>query len=629
MSGVKPARAATLTVAGGGGWLRWAVGTTLAAVVLMFCYLRIAGVTQVNSDGAGLVLQAHDMLHGNLLLHGWWATDVSFYTTELPEYLFVTAFAGVRPEVVHICSAITYTLLVLLAAFVARGRARGAEGVIRALIAAVLILAPQPTGPTLVILGNPDHIGTGVPVLVLLLVLDWAAGRPERRRWYVPVAAAVLLGWSIIGDPLIEVVGVLPLFAASVLRAGWILWSRRGTTPEAGQAGPAATGAAAPGLAASGLAGTVRRGWSAAWYEWSLALAAVAAYALAAAGNQIIKSLGGFAVAKPFYHLQHLHEIVHGLRIAAESVFVLFGADFTMAHGAGDVAFAFLHLIGVAIALGGFCFGVWCLLRPFVGLARLARGSGVAVAPGDLVTDILVLAIAANCLAFILEVPMENIYSSHEIAPVLSLGAALAGRTLGPLIYRGRAAAEPAAASVSAPPAPGSSPARPGARRVLLPALAAVLVVYTVMLGIGAAHRQSPPRNVSLAAWLVKHHLTSGFAPYWEASSIIVDTGRAVTLLAVTDSGWHGHVAPQKWETDTLLPDKMPPARFVILSPAEKVRKSAVIATFGKPAKSYRYGPFTILVWRQDLVPLMKRADKKPATRTVAVSRPDSGAGQA
>ena len=77
----------------------------------------------------------------------------------------MTAFAGLRPEVVHICSALTYTLLVLLAAFVARGRARGAEGVIRALLAAGIMLAPQPTGPTQVLLGSPDHVGTAVPLL--------------------------------------------------------------------------------------------------------------------------------------------------------------------------------------------------------------------------------------------------------------------------------------------------------------------------------------------------------------------------------------------------------------------------------------------------------------------------------
>ena len=141
------------------------VATVLAGAVLFFCYLRVAGATQVNSDAAGLVLQASDMLHGNLLLHGWWDTDVSFITTELPEYMGVTAVAGVRPEVVHVCSALTYTLLVLLAAFVARGRARGAEGVVRALLAATVMLAPQPTGPTVVLLGSPDHVGTAVPLL--------------------------------------------------------------------------------------------------------------------------------------------------------------------------------------------------------------------------------------------------------------------------------------------------------------------------------------------------------------------------------------------------------------------------------------------------------------------------------
>ncbi len=606
MSGVKPDRARAAVADRGRAWAPWVVGTALAAAVLMFCYLRIAGATQVNSDGAGLVSQASDMLHGNLLLHGWWATDVAFYTTELPEYLVVTAVGGVRPEVVHICSALTYTLLVLLAAFVARGRARGGEGLVRALLAAGIILAPQPTGPTLVLLGNPDHVGTGVPVLVLLLLLDWAAGRAGRARWWVPVVAGLLLAWSIVGDPLIEVVGVVPLFLASVLRAGWILWSRRVAQEETGPAGP----------------GAARRAWSAASYEWSLALAAVAAVPVAVAGNHLIRALGGYAVAKPAYGLQSLHEMVHGLRIAAQSVLVLFGADYKTVTGAGNVAFALVHLIGVAVALVGFGFGVWCLLRPFARLARASRLGAAAVAPGDLVTDFLVIAIVANCAAFVLEVPMENIYSSHEIAPVLSLGAALAGRTLGSVVYGRRPWAEPASASAAPGDAQdaGARPAR--SRRVLLPALAAGLAVYAVLLGIAAAHREAPPRNVGLTAWLARNHLTSGFAPYWEAASVNVDSGGAVTVLAVTDSGWHGHVAPQKWETNTLLPNKMPPAHFVLISPAEKVRRSAVFATFGKPVKSYKYGPFTIFVWHQNLVPVMKKADKAPATHTVSVTRP-------
>jgi len=601
LSGVKPERPATVAAGRGRSLLMWVAGTSLAAAVLMFCYLRIAGVTQVNSDGAGLVLQASDMMHGNVLLHGWWVTDVSFYTTELPEYLIVTAAAGVRPEVVHICSALTYTMLVLLAAFVARGRARGAEGLVRALLAAGLILAPQPTGPTLVLLGSPDHVGTGVPVLVLLLLLDWAEGRQGRRRWYVPVAAGVLLAWSIIGDPLIEVIGVLPLFFACGLRGGWIVWSRRGAEPGPGQ----------PGTATAGLAAAARRGWSAAWYEWSLALAAAAAVPVAAAGNWLIRADGGYNAANPWYHLQRLHEIVHGLPVAVESVLVLFGADYKSVTGAGNVAFALVHLIGVAVVLAGFCFGAWGLVRPFVRSRTPRRpGAAAAPAPGDLVADFLVIAIAANCAAFVLDVPLQNAYSAHEIAPVMALGAALAGRTLGSRIYGRRAPAE-TGGTVSA-----SGSAWPGARRGLIAALAAGLACYAVLLGTAAAHRQSAPRNVALTAWLTRHHLTSGFAAYWEASSITVDSGGAITLLSVTDGGWHGRLAPQKWLTDTLLTKKMPPATFVIVSPGEKLRRSSAVATFGPPAQSYRYGPFTILVWPENLLPLMGQKGKPPASES-------------
>jgi hypothetical protein len=137
-----------------------------------------------------------------------------------------------------------------------------------------------------------------------------------------------------------------------------------------------------------------------------------------------------------------------------------------------------------------------------------------------------------------------------------------------------------------------------------------VLAGYAVMLGIAAAHRQAPPRNVGLTDWLTRHHLTSGFAPYWEASSITVDSGGAITVLSVTDTGPHGRLAPQHWLTDVQLPAKMPPASFVILSPAEKVRRAAVAATFGPSARSYRYGPYTILVWQRNLLPELALADK-------------------
>ncbi|MBV9381188.1 MAG: hypothetical protein JOY82_23600, partial [Streptosporangiaceae bacterium] len=94
--------------------LLWCAGFLFSGVALFWCYLWQSRTFPVNSDGASNALQAWDMLHGNVLLHGWYLSDVSFYTTELPEYMLVEAVRGLGPDVVHICAALTYTLLVLL-----------------------------------------------------------------------------------------------------------------------------------------------------------------------------------------------------------------------------------------------------------------------------------------------------------------------------------------------------------------------------------------------------------------------------------------------------------------------------------------------------------------------------------
>jgi hypothetical protein len=585
-----------------GRWT-WIIGTLLTAAVLMFCYLRIAGTTQVNSDGAGMAWEASSILHGNVLLHGWWATDVSFYTTELPQYVAVTAFAGLRPEVVHICSALTYTLLVLLAAFVARGRARGPEGVIRALLAAGVILAPQPTGPTQVLLGSPDHVGTAVPLLVLLLLLDWAP-----PRWYGPACAGILLAVAVVGDPLVEVVGVLPLFLGCLIRAGRIMWDRR---------------ADAPAASSRFSRRRLEWAWGTAWYELSLAAAAVLAVAVALLSYRLIEHLGGYRSAKAYYGLQSPGEIVRGVPLALRSVLALFGADYQSVTGAGNVAFALAHLAGVAVVLGAVGLAARRLVVPGARLVpwqfRGGRRSGDAGpgGAGDLIADLLVLAIAANFAAFLIDVPKENIYSAHEIGPVLSLGAALAGRVVGSLVAArlGYGAQAPAGYGAQAPlraAAPETPRSRP--RRALLGALAAGLACYALMLGLAAAHKQAPPRNVGLTQWLARHHLTSGLAPYWESASVTVDSGGAITVLAIQPEPLTNRLEPQHWQSDVLLATaKGRTADFVIISPAENLDRRYVLETFGRPARIYRYEFLTIMVWHKNLLPYLDTAPAAPA----------------
>src|SRR5207245_10211751 len=102
---------------------------------------------------------------------------------------------GLGQDTVHVAAAVTYTLLVLLAGLLAKGRATGPEGVIRALMASGILLAPQLVRGTALLIQQPDHIGTQVPLLVILIVLDRGP-----RRWYIPAAIAVMLTWVIIAD---------------------------------------------------------------------------------------------------------------------------------------------------------------------------------------------------------------------------------------------------------------------------------------------------------------------------------------------------------------------------------------------------------------------------------------------
>jgi hypothetical protein len=96
-----------------------AAALVLVAAGLFLCYVTVSAKAPVTSDGAGNALQAWSMLHGDWLLRGWWLSDVSFYTTELPEYLLVETVRGLTPAVVHTSAALTYVLLLAGAAWLA------------------------------------------------------------------------------------------------------------------------------------------------------------------------------------------------------------------------------------------------------------------------------------------------------------------------------------------------------------------------------------------------------------------------------------------------------------------------------------------------------------------------------
>ena len=358
----------------------------LAAAVLFVCYWRQSLTQPISSDGAANALQAWDMLHGNLLLHGWLLSDVSFYTTELPQYMLIEAIRGLGPGVVNLAAAMTYTLLVLLAGLLAKGDAGGREGRARFLLAAGIVLAPQ-LSATSTLLQAPDHTGTAVALLVVWLVIDRA-----RPRWLVPVAVCVLLAWIMVADSIVLLTGIVPIAVAAGARAVRALAKR--AEPD--------------------------------WHELSLAAAAILAGVFGVMAPLIIRAAGGYTTAPVPGHIVGLDRLPGAARVTFHAALNIFGANVVAAHSALELAFAVLHLAGAALAAWAACLAALRFFR--------AR---------DLLVPAFAVAIAVNLAAFLLTA--QALAATREIAAVLPLGAVLAGRLLGPRLLAGKAAARQAA----------------------------------------------------------------------------------------------------------------------------------------------------------------------------------------
>jgi hypothetical protein len=364
------------------GWLSRArlawIGAYLAAgVVLFLCYLRVSGTQSISSDGGSNALEAWDMLHGNLLLHGWTVTDVSFYTTELPEYMLLELIRGISPALVHTAAAFTYAVLVLLAGLVARGRATGREGVVRALLASGIMLAPQLGTSTFILLLVPDHVGTGIPMLLIFLVLDRAP-----QRWYVPPVIAVMLTWVLVADRLVIAAVLVPLLAVCAIRV------YRAVV-------------------------VLGRPLAAQWFEVSLFGAGIVALGVSLLIMRLIVRLGGFTLLGLSTHLAKVSSLSNNFRLTGQGVLALYGADFFDMPFGPQMIIALLHLVGVILA-------GWAVCRA---LRRFFRCD-------DLLVQVLVTGIVVSLAVFAFSNLPYSLWDARNMSPILAFGAVLAGRLL-------------------------------------------------------------------------------------------------------------------------------------------------------------------------------------------------------
>ncbi len=532
-----------------------AAAITLTVILLFVAYLMVSRTYPENSDEANILLMASDMLHGNVLLHGWYLSDVSFWTTELPQYAMLERLIGLHADTAHVAAAMTYTLVLLVAALLARGGASRPGAWPRVLLTTGIMVAPQLGVGVFVLLLSVGHIGTAVPLMLTWLLIDWGQAREEReggppaRAYVLPLVVFLLLTWVLVADPLVLVIGIVPLVAVCAVRiAGAVTAARRDR--------------GSPGWLGAGL--EARR------FEVYLAAAAILAYGAASLVNRLLRASGGFILHPVGYKLAPLHTWLGHARVTGQGLLALFGAK--PQGPAAEMAFAVVHLAGVALVAWAIC--------------RVARRF---VSWPDLVSQILLAAMVLNVVVYIPSTLADATdLNAREFAIVLPFGAVLAGRTL--------------AARLLADGAGHPGWVRGAAWRAGL--ASALLAGYAASLGYAAAQPSVPPANAQLASFLSSHHLTEGVSGYWLSSIVTVGSDGSVTVRALLP----GSLQPDLWESK---PSWYDPASF---HPTFLVTDSrpgffnrwepnpAALAAYGPPARTYHVGPYTIFVWPKNLL---------------------------
>jgi len=353
--------------------LAWIAGGAALFVLI----LRISLTTPVTSDGANPALQAWDMLHGHLLLHGWLLGDATYYTFELPLIALVEVFFGLHTITVHVAMTVVYVIIAVCAVAIAVTGATGAAARLSRAAVVVAVLA----APTLILsnrwvpLGFPDHTGTSVFLLVSCLLVD----RAPSRRFTAPLLCVILCAGQL-GDITVRY-AVVP--AICVVAAYRMLAARKIRTGDA-----------------------------------AILVAAVVSVPLETAVRALMRHFGAYLMVSPRTKLAPVSQWSHNAAWAWVSIRRLFGL--ATAPGGGPAG---------AWALFGFA----CLLAAAAGfLAVLLRWPRARRAE-----QVLAVAIVVNIGAYIIStLPGPN--TMHDIVAVVPAGAVLAARLLVPARLAGR-----------------------------------------------------------------------------------------------------------------------------------------------------------------------------------------------
>lgn len=184
------------------------------AIILFSIFLFASQSVALNSDTVNALLQGKAVANGNVLLHGWTFSNVSFYTTDLLLYGLAIWIGGFHFAILRIVPSIIYTLIVLLSlTLINKPNRRLRIGVL------LLLLAFPIEDLAFTAFSSMDH----TDALMFALIAIVLAKLSDKLRIVPYVLVPIILAYASIGDTLTLFIGVIPIAIASLIRRKWTM----------------------------------------------------------------------------------------------------------------------------------------------------------------------------------------------------------------------------------------------------------------------------------------------------------------------------------------------------------------------------------------------------------------------
>jgi hypothetical protein len=195
--------------------LKW-IGIILLGGLLFSMYLLISRIVLYNADDASIILEAQSMLHGNVIMHGWYMPTDNFLTIDMPLYAIGLQLGFSLTALLRIVPSLLYTLVILCTGYLVSTLLPQKQRP-WSWLALLGILAFPPLYMVQLLLVGPIHVGTLLFALIgLIAYKHFLSG--ARGKWLALAILLVLMTLAMVGDPLVLVFLVLPLLLTECIQ---------------------------------------------------------------------------------------------------------------------------------------------------------------------------------------------------------------------------------------------------------------------------------------------------------------------------------------------------------------------------------------------------------------------------